>query len=350
MQLIRAIYDEEATVASAEQSTSGQFLVFTQVKATIYKNQAERFFSFCEQSQDLEIPEQFKTTKSVESDDSEVAYGAVVCSRSFFGCGCYHEVGDIEVLSGSDKTSYYSKIGTQDGWSYSKVALSWIRNPADIWKVYLEFGYVLLHNFKFSIMAMVPVLSKSIDKSAQPIEYILELNLDFEEKLFYDEAYFFCEEGECASTYMEVDKENELWGLWFVPPISASYATLRLKFHGTVGQSQHGVFYIPISNGPIFATHCESTPHKMEIHHGRCWGTRCLMKKMTRWMELQTPIVHMRQNLITYMGVDKENELCRLWFVLGISASYATLRLKFHGTVGQSQHGLLRLFDRYTLN
>ncbi|KRZ65351.1 hypothetical protein T10_6327 [Trichinella papuae] len=52
----------------------------------------------------------------------------------------------------------------------------------------------------------------------------------------------------------------------------------------------------------------------------------------------------------TYMGVDKENELCRLWFVLGISASYATLRLKFHGTVGQSQHGLLRLFDRYTLN
>ncbi|KRZ17551.1 hypothetical protein T11_13200 [Trichinella zimbabwensis] len=134
-------------------------------------------------------------------------------------------------------------------------------------------------------MAMVPVLSKSIDKSAQPIEYILELNLDFEEKLFFGvgktqvldihaaeltvyEAYFFCEEGECASTYMEVDKENELWGLWFVPPISASYATLRLKFHGTVGQSQHGVFYIPISNGPIFATHCESTPHKMEIHHG----------------------------------------------------------------------------------
>ncbi|KRZ65350.1 hypothetical protein T10_10561 [Trichinella papuae] len=66
MQLIRAIYDEEATVASAEQSTSGQFLVFTQVKATIYKNQAERFFSLREQSQDLEIPEQFKTTKSVE--------------------------------------------------------------------------------------------------------------------------------------------------------------------------------------------------------------------------------------------------------------------------------------------
>ncbi|KRZ72743.1 hypothetical protein T10_5324 [Trichinella papuae] len=163
MQLIRAIYDEEATVASAEQSTSGQFLVFTQVKATIYKKQAERFFSLREQSQDLEIPEQFKTTKSVErlvlqrlwqrrylrsrifalnytssADDSEVAYGAVVCSRSFFGCGCYHEVGDIEVLSGSDKTSYYSKIGTQDGWSYSKVALSWIRNPADIWKVYVR--------------------------------------------------------------------------------------------------------------------------------------------------------------------------------------------------------------------
>ncbi|KRZ17545.1 hypothetical protein T11_9841 [Trichinella zimbabwensis] len=52
----------------------------------------------------------------------------------------------------------------------------------------------------------------------------------------------------------------------------------------------------------------------------------------------------------TYMGVDKENELYPLWFVMGISASYATLRLKFHGTVGQSQHGLLRLFDRYTLN
>ncbi|KRZ17569.1 hypothetical protein T11_6344 [Trichinella zimbabwensis] len=66
MQLIRTIYDEEATVASAEQSISGQFLVFTQVKATIYKNQAERFFNLCEQSQDLEISEQFKTTKSVE--------------------------------------------------------------------------------------------------------------------------------------------------------------------------------------------------------------------------------------------------------------------------------------------
>ncbi|KRX90134.1 hypothetical protein T4E_2791 [Trichinella pseudospiralis] len=79
------------------------------------------------------------------------------------------------------------------------------------------------------------------------------------------------------------------------------------------GQSQHGLFYIPPPNGPIFATHCESTPHKMEIHHvrtpwnGGYWerivrmvraslrkARPCLMKKRTklkpRSMELQTPI------------------------------------------------------------
>ncbi|KRY84335.1 hypothetical protein T4D_1628 [Trichinella pseudospiralis] len=67
------------------------------------------------------------------------------------------------------------------------------------------------------------------------------------------------------------------------------------------GQSQHGLFYIPPPNGPIFATHCESTPHKMEIHHvrtpwnGGYWerivrmvreslrrARPCLMKKRTK--------------------------------------------------------------------
>ncbi|KRZ35036.1 hypothetical protein T4B_6482 [Trichinella pseudospiralis] len=109
-----------------------------------------------------------------------------------------------------------------------------------------------------------------------------------------------------ASTYIKLDKENDLW---------ASYATLRLKFHGTVSQSQHGLFYIPLPNGPTSAAHCESSTHKMEIHHGtssmecRMLGTDradcegiveesvriagSLMKKTklkTRSMELQTPI------------------------------------------------------------
>ncbi|KRX85944.1 hypothetical protein T4E_11215 [Trichinella pseudospiralis] len=96
----------------------------------------------------------------------------------------------------------------------------------------------------------------------------------------------------------------------------ASYATLCLKFHGTVSESQHGLFYIPLPNGPTSAAHCESSTHKMEIHHGtssmecRMLGTDradcegiveesvriagSLMKKKTklktRSMELQTPI------------------------------------------------------------
>ncbi|KRZ01243.1 hypothetical protein T11_439 [Trichinella zimbabwensis] len=53
------IYDEEASAATAESSTSGQFLVYKRVRATTYKSQAKRFLTLPEHRHDL-------TTKSAE--------------------------------------------------------------------------------------------------------------------------------------------------------------------------------------------------------------------------------------------------------------------------------------------
>ncbi|XP_003378172.1 hypothetical protein Tsp_02461 [Trichinella spiralis] len=66
MKLIPTIYDEEASAASAEPSTSGQFPVFKRVRAEMYKPQAKRFHRLPERRHDLVIPDQFKTTKSGE--------------------------------------------------------------------------------------------------------------------------------------------------------------------------------------------------------------------------------------------------------------------------------------------
>ncbi|KRY92562.1 hypothetical protein T4D_13404 [Trichinella pseudospiralis] len=105
MQPIFAICQEEAIVASAEQSVNRSVPGFYTGESH-HLQKSEWFFSLCEQSQDLEIPEQFKTTKSVErlvlqrmwqrANDFELVYGGVVCSRGFIGCAGYHEVFDIE--------------------------------------------------------------------------------------------------------------------------------------------------------------------------------------------------------------------------------------------------------------
>ncbi|KRX38348.1 hypothetical protein T05_10514 [Trichinella murrelli] len=66
MKPIPAIYDEEASAASAEPSTSGHFPLFKRVRSTMYKHRAKRFPRLPEHRHDLVIPEQFKTTKSGE--------------------------------------------------------------------------------------------------------------------------------------------------------------------------------------------------------------------------------------------------------------------------------------------
>ncbi|KRX34537.1 hypothetical protein T05_257 [Trichinella murrelli] len=63
---IPAIYDEEASAASAEPSTSGHFPLFKRVRSTMYKHRAKRFPRLPEHRHDLVIPDQFKTTKSGE--------------------------------------------------------------------------------------------------------------------------------------------------------------------------------------------------------------------------------------------------------------------------------------------
>ncbi|KRY05275.1 hypothetical protein T12_16757 [Trichinella patagoniensis] len=52
-QPIPAIYDEEASAASTEPSTSGHFLVFKRVRAAMYKHQAKRFPRLPEHRHDL---------------------------------------------------------------------------------------------------------------------------------------------------------------------------------------------------------------------------------------------------------------------------------------------------------
>ncbi|KRX12354.1 hypothetical protein T07_199, partial [Trichinella nelsoni] len=61
---IPAIYDEEASAASAEPSTSGHFPLFRRVRAAMYGHRAKRFPRLPEHRHDLVIPDQFKTTKS----------------------------------------------------------------------------------------------------------------------------------------------------------------------------------------------------------------------------------------------------------------------------------------------
>ncbi|XP_003378760.1 conserved hypothetical protein, partial [Trichinella spiralis] len=63
---IPAIYDEEASVASAEPSTFGHFPLFRRVRAAMYGHRAKRFPRLPEHRHDLVIPDQFKTTKSGE--------------------------------------------------------------------------------------------------------------------------------------------------------------------------------------------------------------------------------------------------------------------------------------------
>ncbi|KRY27278.1 conserved hypothetical protein [Trichinella spiralis] len=61
-----AIYDEEASVASAELSPSGHFPVFKRLRATMFKHRVKRVPRLPGHRHDLVIPDQFKTTKSAE--------------------------------------------------------------------------------------------------------------------------------------------------------------------------------------------------------------------------------------------------------------------------------------------
>ncbi|KRX33210.1 hypothetical protein T09_3883, partial [Trichinella sp. T9] len=53
MKPIPAIYDEEASAASAEPSTSGHFPLFKRVRSTMYKHRAKRFPRLPEHRHDL---------------------------------------------------------------------------------------------------------------------------------------------------------------------------------------------------------------------------------------------------------------------------------------------------------
>ncbi|KRY47887.1 hypothetical protein T03_14725 [Trichinella britovi] len=53
---IPAIYDEEASAASAEPSTSGYFPLFRRVRAAMYGHRAKRFPKLPNHRRDLQIP------------------------------------------------------------------------------------------------------------------------------------------------------------------------------------------------------------------------------------------------------------------------------------------------------
>ncbi|XP_003372291.1 conserved hypothetical protein [Trichinella spiralis] len=53
---IPAIYDEKASTASAEPSTSGHFSLFKRVKSTMYSHWAKRYPKLPSHCRDLEIP------------------------------------------------------------------------------------------------------------------------------------------------------------------------------------------------------------------------------------------------------------------------------------------------------
>ncbi|KRZ08229.1 hypothetical protein T11_6482 [Trichinella zimbabwensis] len=61
---IPAIYDEEASAASAQPSTSGHFPLFKREKSTMYNHRSKRFPKLPQHRRDLEIPVPFKTTKA----------------------------------------------------------------------------------------------------------------------------------------------------------------------------------------------------------------------------------------------------------------------------------------------
>ncbi|KRY02921.1 hypothetical protein T12_12367 [Trichinella patagoniensis] len=61
---IPAIYDEEASAASAEPSTSGYFPLFRRVRAAMYGHRAKRFPKLPNHRRDLQIPVPFRTTKA----------------------------------------------------------------------------------------------------------------------------------------------------------------------------------------------------------------------------------------------------------------------------------------------
>ncbi|KRY07827.1 hypothetical protein T12_2728, partial [Trichinella patagoniensis] len=61
---IPAIYDEEASAASAQPSTSGHFLLFKWVKSTMYSHRAKRYPKLLKHRRDLQIPVPFRRTKA----------------------------------------------------------------------------------------------------------------------------------------------------------------------------------------------------------------------------------------------------------------------------------------------
>ncbi|KRY25737.1 hypothetical protein T01_16237 [Trichinella spiralis] len=63
---IPAIYDEEASAASAHPSTSGHFPLFKRVKSTMYSHRAKRYPKLPKHRRDLQIPVPFRTTKAGE--------------------------------------------------------------------------------------------------------------------------------------------------------------------------------------------------------------------------------------------------------------------------------------------
>ncbi|KRY44838.1 hypothetical protein T03_17813 [Trichinella britovi] len=61
---IPAIYDEEASAASAVPSTSGHFPLFKRVKSTMYCHRAKRYSKFPNHRRDVQIPFAFRTVCS----------------------------------------------------------------------------------------------------------------------------------------------------------------------------------------------------------------------------------------------------------------------------------------------
>ncbi|KRX72420.1 hypothetical protein T06_14287 [Trichinella sp. T6] len=64
---IPQIYNEEAAVASAEPSTSGQFPFFREVRNAMYNQRANRFPRLSRDHQDLVLGPEFTRTKSVKT-------------------------------------------------------------------------------------------------------------------------------------------------------------------------------------------------------------------------------------------------------------------------------------------
>ncbi|KRY42622.1 hypothetical protein T01_4415 [Trichinella spiralis] len=60
---IPAIYDEEASAASADPSTSGHFPLFKRVKSTMYSHQAKRYPKLPSHRRNLQIPTKFSRTR-----------------------------------------------------------------------------------------------------------------------------------------------------------------------------------------------------------------------------------------------------------------------------------------------